>query len=648
MSTNYNTPGVYIKEVSTLPPSVAQVSSAIPAFIGYTEKSEAHRDANNRLVPDVKRINTLLEYESLFGGPSSGTFSIISHDNAVSEVKRTPNNTSKFLLYYTLALYFQNGGGTCYIVSLGNYTASFAKADFENGLRALEREDEPTLIVLADAAGLDTNDYGSLAQTALEQCAKLQNRFTILDVVGDKETLRLSIGSKYLMYGAAYAPHLQTALAYAYAEKDVLITPAPLNSDDSFGADGIKVSYSKNASSTVEVAVTTPAPATKFSISSDLVLKIAVTPEQTWEQVHKAWLEWKKSNAAKGFDIILGQEKGKEIAEKCGAYLENPGPKSDSRQKELANEALSVSHEGPAQTRPKVEVIVAPAISFEIIGGKKLQINCLNVRTGAEIATAWAAWAADRNNDTLGFHVSKNGTGSSNVAATRVAVQLNQSSSAYTLESIKSSNTALYNAIKSRLANERVTLPPSGAVAGAYVSVDRERGVWKAPANVSLSAVIAPVEKISESDQEGMNVNSPGGKSINAIRAFSGKGTLIWGARTLDGDSNEWRYVSVRRLFIMIEESTRRATAFAVFEPNDSTTWLKVKAMIEGYLHGLWQQGALAGPTPEQAYFVDVGLGKTMTAQDVLEGRMIVRIGIAAVRPAEFIILSFTHKLQQA
>jgi phage tail sheath protein FI len=106
--------------------------------------------------------------------------------------------------------------------------------------------------------------------------------------------------------------------------------------------------------------------------------------------------------------------------------------------------------------------------------------------------------------------------------------------------------------------------------------------------------------------------------------------------------------VSVRRLFNMIEESTQKATAFAVFEPNDATTWLKVKAMIESYLYGLWQQGALAGPTPDAAYFVNVGLGKSMTPQDVLEGRMIVEIGIAAVRPAEFIILRFTHKMQQA
>jgi phage tail sheath protein FI len=219
---------------------------------------------------------------------------------------------------------------------------------------------------------------------------------------------------------------------------------------------------------------------------------------------------------------------------------------------------------------------------------------------------------------------------------------------ATTLKSIKASDTALYNQIKSVLSQQRVNLPPSAAIAGVYASVDRSRGVWKAPANVSLSYVIGPLVKITNAEQDNLNVDPTAGISINAIRAFAGKGTLVWGARTLAGNDNEWRYVSVRRLFIMIEESVQKSTAFAVFEPNDATTWLKVKAMIESYLYGLWQQGALVGSTSEDAYFVNVGLGKSMTSQDVLEGRMIVEIGIAAVRPAEFIILRFSHKMQQA
>jgi phage tail sheath protein FI len=149
-------------------------------------------------------------------------------------------------------------------------------------------------------------------------------------------------------------------------------------------------------------------------------------------------------------------------------------------------------------------------------------------------------------------------------------------------------------------------------------------------------------------EQHGRMNNAPSsGKSINAIRSFPGKGVLVWGARTLDGNGNDWRYISVRRLFITIEEAVKRATEFAVFEPNDMSTWLKVKGMIDSYLYRLWERGALRGSRAEEAYVVSVGLGKTMTQQDILEGRLKVEIGLAAVRPAEFIILSFSHKLAQ-
>jgi hypothetical protein len=315
---------------------------------------------------------------------------------------------------------------------------------------------------------------------------------------------------------------------------------------------------------------------------------------------------------------------------------------------------ITVSFSGSAGDTPKVKIIAGTA-SAELeftVAARQLTLRNTENKTGGAIASAWAAWKA-ANHDPLGFDIQASGDGSGKVANTNnLFVNLEAQAAApgpgSSLAAIKSTNTALYNQIKTALSQQRVVLPPSPAVAGVYASVDRERGVWKAPANVSLAAVIGPVTKITHEEQENLNVDPTAGKSINAIRAFTGKGTMVWGARTLAGNDNEWRYVSVRRLFNMIEESTKKATAFAVFEPNDAATWLKVKAMIESYLYGLWEQGALAGSTPEAAYFVNVGLGKTMTAQDILEGRMIVEIGVAAVRPAEFIILRFTHKMQEA
>jgi len=213
----------------------------------------------------------------------------------------------------------------------------------------------------------------------------------------------------------------------------------------------------------------------------------------------------------------------------------------------------------------------------------------------------------------------------------------------------KKADKTLYNNIVKEIKKLfEITLYPSAAMAGVYARVDFERGVWKAPANVSLRLVKDPSEMVTSAQQENMNVDATTGKSINVIRKFAGKGVIVWGARTLAGNDNEWRYVPVRRLFIFIEESVKKATEFVVFEPNDANTWLRTKAMIENFLSGLWRDGALAGAKPEQAFYVKVGLGETMTALDILEGRMNIEIGLAAVRPAEFIILKFSHKLQES
>jgi phage tail sheath protein FI len=529
----YNTPGVWVEEISTMPPSVAQVATAIPAFVGYTEQGSG-----------VARISSLLDYENQFGKAKPSSFKAsLGSDGRIAALERTDAASNSFLMYYGLSLYFRNGGGPCYVVSVGNYSATPAVKDFETGLALLEKEDEPTLIVLLDAVNLGKTDYFSLTQAALAQCHKLGDRFSIFDVPADKTSIsefRFGVGNSYLSYGAAYHPYLQTVLNYQYQEDSVQV-PGALQW--SSGNNGITVSRSGADAAKVKVAVSADATVTTT-------------------------------------DFDTAGETG------------------------------------------------------------TLAITIPKDATGTEVANAWKNW----NKDKAGFSVDVKGNGSDKLAAVSATAL---TAGLQSLASIKTSNTALYNLVKAELGNTRVTLPPSPAMAGIYARVDGERGVWKAPANVSVSSVIGPVSKISNEEQGGLNVDADSGKSINAIRDFTGKGTLVWGARTLAGNDNEWRYVPVRRLFITIEESTRKASSFAVFEPNDATTWLKVKAMIDSYLYSLWEQGALAGSKPEQAYFVNVGLGKTMTQQDILEGRMIVEIGVAAVRPAEFVILRFSHKMQE-
>lgn len=217
------------------------------------------------------------------------------------------------------------------------------------------------------------------------------------------------------------------------------------------------------------------------------------------------------------------------------------------------------------------------------------------------------------------------------------------------LSDITTSNSAAYNLLKQAVRTQfPVILPPSPAMAGIYAAVDGSRGVWKAPANVGVLDVSGTTFQVSDEMQGDLNIDPTSGKSINAIRAFTGKGILVWGARTLDGNSNDFRYISVRRFYIMVEESTKLAAMQFVFEPNDGSTWVRIRAMIENFLTNLWRLGALAGSKPEQAFYVKVGLGQTMTFDDILNGRLIVEIGMAPVRPAEFIILRFSQIQQQA
>ena len=191
-------------------------------------------------------------------------------------------------------------------------------------------------------------------------------------------------------------------------------------------------------------------------------------------------------------------------------------------------------------------------------------------------------------------------------------------------------------------------LPPSGAVAGIYSLVDANQGVWNAPANVSPVGVTDVTINLNDAEQGNLNVDAVSGKSINAFRFFNGQGVLVWGARTLDGNSLDWRYINVRRTMMMIEQSCQDALKAYVFAANNSNTWIIVKSMLENFLTDLWKQGALVGATPNDAFGVLIGLGSTMTAQDILEGIMRVNILVAIVRPAEFIVISIEQKVAES
>ena len=544
----YRTPDVYIEEISVFPPSVAEVETAIPAFVGYTEKAQQLVAADLKNVPI--RIKSLLEFESLFGrGPKIKVDEVIIDEanNFISTKIGSP-----YYLYDSLRLFFDNGGGKCYIVSVGDYSATVDRDALKAGVEALKKVDEPTILLFPDGATLSEDDLAAVQQSALSQCGKLGDRVAVLDTRSDDplgRKFRDKIGINFLKYGAAYSPWL-------------------------------KVNYSKNVGF-VEVK-------DKIKRGGSSVKLEDLTSDKDLLKLLK--------------DATTAADPATAAAAKTAA--DNAQSKSDAARAaaKTADEAKAAADAAPADAAKAAAATAAKAAADA-------------AKTAADSAKAEAETAK----------------------AAADAVKAEQNLLA---------NFGMYANIIKGINNTLTTCPPSGGIAGVYALVDGQRGVWKAPANVSLTGVIEPTHKFDLADTDELNVDTVAGKSINAIRAFSGKGTLVWGARTLAGNDNEWRYVSVRRFFNMVEESVKKSTYWAVFEPNDANTWVKVRGMIENYLTQKWREGALAGATTKEAFFVKCGLGVTMNAQDILEGRMVVEIGMAVVRPAEFIILKFSHKLQ--
>lgn len=184
--------------------------------------------------------------------------------------------------------------------------------------------------------------------------------------------------------------------------------------------------------------------------------------------------------------------------------------------------------------------------------------------------------------------------------------------------------------------NVRTLVPPGGHVAGIYARSDAERGVHKAPANEVVRGAMALQFDLTTGEQDILNP-----RGVNCLRSFRGRGIRVWGARTTSSDPL-WRYVNVRRLFLYLEESIDESTQWVVFEPNDEGLWARVRQTVRNFLTTEWRNGALMGTTPEQAFYVKCDR-TTMTQDDIDNGRLIVEIGIAPVKPAEFVIFRITQ-----
>jgi len=194
---------------------------------------------------------------------------------------------------------------------------------------------------------------------------------------------------------------------------------------------------------------------------------------------------------------------------------------------------------------------------------------------------------------------------------------------------------------KDPITNVDKLVPPGGHIAGLYARNDAETGVHGSPANMVLRGALDLQHNITKGEQDVLNP-----KGVNCIRSFQGRGIRVWGARTTSSDP-EWKYLNVRRLFLYIEQSIEEGTQWAVFEPNDRDTWARVRQSVSNFLETAWRDGALMGTSPDEAFFVRCG-EETMTQDDIDNGRLICEIGIAPVKPAEFVIFRIQQWTEEA
>ncbi|MGH9343683.1 MAG: phage tail sheath C-terminal domain-containing protein [Terriglobia bacterium] len=531
-----------VTEINAFPPSMVGVQTAVPAFIGYTQKATA---GGKTVFLKPIAIASLADFEAAFGGGFQPIYNLKAihpgpspapgwdFDVGSGYYELEQAGQAQFYLYPSMRFFFNNGGGNCYVVSVGDYTnlgqspngVTVSEGDLGDGITAIRDQAGPTMLVIPDATLLpDSGAFSNIVQGMLRQCGELQDRVAILDVYDSLSVTQANIntqldqvitafqdgvGSNSLNYGMAYFPFLHTSV---------------LTADD--------VNY------------------TFFN------------PEQ----------------AAASLGIVSS-------------------PPGGTALQALLEEVADSMYEAGTAARQTVQGYID------------------GISTIVE----------DPNDP-------------DNESQEQKILALNQN---------LSNALPPYQQWQDAIRQKMNILPPGGGMAGVFTLSDQTHGVWNAPANMSMASVTSCTVKLNDDQQGGLNVPL-NGKAVNAIRDFIGRGSVVWGARTLDGNSNDWRYIQVRRTIVYIEQSIKSALNPFAFAANDGQTWVTVTSMISSFLQGVWLQGGLMGDKASDAFAVQCGLGSTMTAQDILDGYMVVQVSVQMIRPAEFIELTFKQQMQGA
>jgi phage tail sheath protein FI len=575
ISKTRTTPGVYVTELSVFPPSIVGVATAVPIFIGYTETAidpASKKQVYLQAIP----LSSLVDYCSYFGAGFNGQYIVgtmpapaaAPSEPADFEAVSSNGTTStsggyvvgtataagavvpQFNLYAAMQLFFANGGGNCFVVSVNNYwgghsteptpgqpAVTVGKDDLLAGLAVSNDTRGATMLVVPDACLLTAAvpayaDYSAVVVEMLRQSGTLQDRMAILDMPG---ALAPANWSTPAMAAGAAAFYAAIAPAQPYFSYGAAYGPALASSVLGIG----DVDYTNLLG----------------SASSTLIMNNLLTT-----QAQSLY------TATGTFDAVTMR-----IA---AAFPASAAPPPGSAGQRTA-----------------------------VVDGLLVSLPDSSVPAPTDAAGTSA---------------------------------LDQ----YLLNAVP-----LLAQVQQTLVGKLNVAPPSGILAGIWTANDADRGVWNAPVNVSLNAVTAPKVLLADQDQGDYNVPL-NGNAIDILRAMVNRGTVVWGARTLDGNSLDYRYIQVRRTLIYIEQSIKDGLQQFVFAANDSTTWVTVTATISNFLTQLWQAGGLMGDKASDAFSVQCGVPTTMTGLDVLNGYMIVNVAVQLIHPAEFIELTFTQTMQ--
>jgi uncharacterized protein len=568
----YKTPGVYVAELSSFPPSIVGVETAVPAFIGYTEKAEI---GGKPVLLQAIKIRSLAEFEQIFGGahrpvyklkavdtPAADNYDFrvwepdesdpgyryykletdvgggdttdpegeesdgeepvarvaLAEEDPESEVPPVP--MARFALYNSMRLFYANGGANCYVVSVGTYMDGgepnqVKKDSLIAGLNVIAQQTGPTMLAVPDSVLLPpTEEATPWKSQDFDEVASV-----MLTQCADLQD--------------------RVAILDVYGTQHV-------NSTDSMEA------------------------------------------------------------AVKAFREGVG-ERGLSYGMAYFPFLDTTVVPLDS----VSYKNIDTSDADPVN---EVNALLQDILYWEsanLYGDPESEQKTPRQKAVDDDIALITDSEAD-------------------------AVQVNQN--------LTAALPLLKDILRSVVKYEDV-LPPSGAMAGIFTYVDTTRGVWNAPANLTLYSVARPTFPVNNAQQADLNMPI-NGKAVDALREFPGRGTVVWGARTLDGNNNDYRYIQVRRTLIYIQQSIKNALDPFVFAPNTGQTWSTVVSMVSAFLQNLWSQGGLMGATASEAFSVECGLGSTMTGKDILEGYMIVQVTLQMIRPAEFIELTFKQKME--